>query len=142
MSLLVATLLLLAISRVPAGVGTHGRTLTSSGGGSFGASFNPDISITPPAGTTGGQVRDMIVAGINATATGFQAAPVTDPDDPLAAAFEVRRTNGQDVRRLAVCEDDPNFQNIGVHFGNGRSQAFISMPAVVASDGIFRLQVK
>lgn len=139
-ALWLVALLILGISGLPAGVGTHGRTPQLAGGSEVRYTINGQtfrVILTP------GQSLASVAAALEAQidAAGFVATIVSDPEDPNNSSLDVTMAGGGELTQLSVCENDANFANTGVKFSMGKGIAIIGKAAVVNANGNYRLRV-
>jgi len=145
LGLTIAAVLAAAVSSLPAGIGNLGRT-TTSGTGNTGSrtdlSYNPTKSVTIFPGQAISNVRDLLVAQVNADPNeGFVGASVTDVNDPNSNSFSVTHTGGAELSHMRLCESDANVDNLGVSFGAGQSLANLNKVTTLNADGDFILSV-
>jgi hypothetical protein len=141
-ALWLVALLILGISGLPAGVGTHGRTGQLAGGSEVRYTINGRIFrvvLTP------GQSVASVAAALETQidAAGFVATVVSDPEDPNNSSLDITMPGGGELTQLSVCENDANYANLGVKFSMGKGIAIIGKAAVAAvlTGGTYRLRV-
>jgi len=139
-ALWLVALLILGISGLPAGVGTHGRTGQTAGGSEVRYTINGRIFrvvLTP------GQSVASVAAALEAQidAAGFVATVVSDPEDPNNSSLDITLPGGGELTQLSVCENDANYANTGVKFSMGKGIAIIGKAAAVSANGNYRLRV-
>lgn len=139
-ALWLVALLVFGITRLPAGVGTHGRSGQTAGGSEVRYTINGKVFrvvLTP--GQTVASVSAALEAQIDAG--GFVASVVSDPEDPNNFSLDVTMPGGGEVTQLAVCENDANFNNGGVKFAMGKGSAILGKPGTVNANGNYRLRI-
>ncbi len=139
----VVALLLIGITKLPAGVGTHGRTgqTATASSISYRLGSDPNDSFTETvtgltADTAGVNMRNAI----NATGR-FTASIITDPEDPNAVSLDVKKIGGEDLIQLAVCKDVVEYSTVGVKLAAGKRDAVLSKPIALAANGIYRIRL-
>lgn len=139
-ALWLVALLIIGISVLPAGVGTHGFTGQLAAGSEVRYTINGRVFrvvLTP--GQTVASVAAALEAQIDAA--GFVATIVSDPEDPNNSSLDITMPGGGELTQLSVCENDANYANTGVKFSMGKGIAIIGKAAVVNANGNYRLRV-
>lgn len=130
---ILAVVLLVAISPIPAGRGHLGepRILTGSkvevtiGTSVFTHVIDPNETNTA--------VNQDLVNKMNASPS-FNATVSADPFDPGAVAFEVLTASGGEVQDLQICETSASLQTLGASIPMGKDAVLIDLPTVVNGD--------
>jgi hypothetical protein len=139
-ALLLVALLVLGITQLPAGVGTHGVQGQFAAGSEVryvinGRLFRVVLDPNQSLASVTAEMEALIDAG------GFVATDVSDPEDPNNDSLEVTLPGGGELTQFSVCETDANFNNVGVKFAMGKAIGIIGKPAVVNANGNYRLRI-
>ncbi len=142
-ALLLVALLVLGITWLPAGVGTHGRQGQVAGGSEVRYTINGQtFRLVLTSGQTMASVQTAMITKINTESGGsLVATAVSDPEDPNNNSIEVTLAGGGEVTQFSVCENDATFNNTGVKVGMGKGVSILGKPAVVNANGNYRLRI-
>ena len=140
---ILAVVLLVAVSPVPAGRGNLGspRELTGSQVQVIiGTSVFTHVIIPGEFNTA---VNADLVALMDASPS-FNATISTDPFDLGAVAFEVLTASGGEVQDLQICETSTSLQTLGAYIPMGKDAVLIDLPTAVNGDpnGRYSLTLK
>lgn len=143
-SLVIAAVLIAAISQVPAAKLSTGRQGQAANGSFISANVDGHLFTHPlSAGESATNARDALVALINADDR-FMAESTTVPPGVFESNdvfFEVLTADGRELSTASACENDQHYTNSGVHFPGGRDEARVRIPFPVAGDGTYDLRI-
>jgi len=139
-ALLLVALLVLGITQLPAGVGTHGVQGQVATGSEVRYTVNGVTFIrTGITGQTAQALRDSLRIEIDAD-TRFAAVNGVDPEDPNGASIDVTVQGGGELAQMSVCETDATFNDVGVRFSAGKAAGLLNKPPASGS-GTYRLRI-
>jgi hypothetical protein len=143
-SLVIAAVLIAAISQLPAAKLSTGRQAQAADGSFISANVDGHLfTHTLSAGESAADARDALVALINADVD-FMAESTTVPPGVFESDdvfFEVLTADGFELDSASACESDANYTNSGVHFPGGRDEARVRTPTSAAGDGVYDLRI-
>ena len=139
-ALLLVALLVLGITQLPAGVGTHGVQGQVATGSEVRYTIHGTTYVRSNiTGQTADALRDSIRAEINLDPR-FVAINGVDPEDPNGASIDVTLEGGSEVTQMSVCENDGTFNDVGVRMAAGKAVAILNKPPASGS-GNYRLRI-